>query len=126
MIKVYISAPIRGHELDERRRYFKSIETMLRDSGFRTVNPMSFKSEQEGERRADILRRDIRLMLSCDMVMVFGDWHSSEGCMLERTVAEQCGIPVVGADFFDDGVITDYRDIRDGEVESSGEPISFK
>ena len=100
-IKVYISAPITGYDLKERRKYFDTIETALNNVGCKAVNPLKGVSDNISHEAA--MRRDIEMLLRCDMVLAMDGWNTSPGCMLEIGVARQCGIFVLNKDIFDIG-----------------------
>lgn len=100
-IKVYISAPVTGYDLIERREYFDTIETALNNVGCKAVNPL--KGVPDNISRETAMRRDIEMLLRCDMVLAMDGWQTSRGCMLEIEVARQCGIFVLNKDLFDIG-----------------------
>lgn len=92
MAKVYISAPITGYDLKERKEYFASKAEWLRDLEFEPVNPMADIDIGNPPPREDCMKRDIKMLLDCTAMILFGDWQNSEGCNLEMLVAKQCGI----------------------------------
>lgn len=93
--KIYISSPITGHNLNERREFFARIEKELTILGYKPVNPMS-KPLPESAPYTEHMKEDLRLLLGCDGIVVPNRWCCSKGCEIERRVADICGIPVVG------------------------------
>lgn len=93
--KIYISSPITGHDLNERREFFARIETELTNLGYKAVNPMS-KPLSDSAPYTEHIKEDIRLLLACDGIVMPNRWRCSKGCEIERRVADICGIPVAG------------------------------
>lgn len=91
-MKIYISAPITGHDLDERRLYFASIAKILVSKGYTPVNPI--EKERGDETHEQCMFRDINLLLESDGILMLGNWWMSRGCRLEFLVAKECGLKV--------------------------------
>lgn len=91
--RIYISAPISGHDINERRRYFSFVAKKLTVYGYDPVNPL----ENGLDEYADIkehMRTDFRMLLDCDMIMMCDGWEDSEGCQKESSLALWSGIPM--------------------------------
>lgn len=93
-MKVYISLPITGYSYTERRGKAAIVSSNLRDKGFEPVNPMNNGLGKHDVREAH-MRTDIRLLLDCDAIYLCHGWQKSKGCVLERNIAEQCGMIVM-------------------------------
>lgn len=93
--KIYISSPITGYNLNERHKFFAQIEKELTILGYKAVNPMS-KPLPDSAPYTEHMKKDLRLLLGCDGIVVPNRWRCSKGCETERRVADACGIPVVG------------------------------
>lgn len=92
--KVYISGAIAHHDLEERKRTFKTAEESLRAFGYEPVNPFDNGVSDEAHWR-EHMRADIRLLMDCDLIYMLKGWELSKGAKLELDVASSCGIEVL-------------------------------
>lgn len=93
--KIYISAPITGYDLDERRKQFAKWAQVLIDAGCEPVNPMDKDLPDEAPYR-EHMKEDISLLLDCDGYVISNRFTQSQGCQVEDAVAFACGIEFVG------------------------------
>ena len=104
-MKIYISGPISGYDLEERKQAFENARKEILDfcerwdekSGGRTEvevfsPPHAYK---EGMTYAQIMRYDIEQLLKCDLIVFLNGWQDSRGCKAEREVAKVCGIKIL-------------------------------
>lgn len=91
--KVYISGPIAGYELEERRLAFLKVQHMLEEKGFEPVNPFDNGVPEDAHWRQH-MRADIAMLIQCDYIYMMPGWELSKGCKLELDVASSCGIEV--------------------------------
>lgn len=91
--RVYISAPISGYDLDERRKTFADMEQRLIAKGYEVCNPMG-KQWQAGLTTQEYMRKDIEMLLTCDAIFLMSGWNRSAGCKCELDVAVAIGIEV--------------------------------
>lgn len=91
---IYISGPISGYDLEERRKAFMEIEERLKAQGYETVNPMKNGLPDEATTH-EHMKRDIELLLTCDRIYFMKKWTHSKGCKLEFDVATAIGLPVM-------------------------------
>lgn len=91
--KIYLSAPISGYDLEERKERFMEMEVKLRGRGFDVCNPMG-KHWESGLTTYDYMRKDIEMLLSCDAILLMDGWNRSAGCKCELDVAVACGLEV--------------------------------
>lgn len=103
--RIYISGPISHHDEDKRRTVFRQTADMLRMQGYEPVNPMENGLPYDAPTR-DHMRRDIELLMTCDLIYMMRLWTHSKGCKVEFDVATSIGLPVL--------------------FEESGEIISFE
>lgn len=93
-MNIYISGPMSGYE-NHNFPAFYDIERKLLKLGYKVTNPASFDGENDdGKSWEYYLKRDIKKMLDCDAICVFGDWKKSRGATAEVTIAEWFKIPV--------------------------------
>ena len=87
MEKVYISGPITGYDLQERRAAFARAAEYIRSKGSQPVNPQELGSDPNADYAAH-MGTDIAALLRCDTVMFLPGWQMSKGCMLELAAAK--------------------------------------
>lgn len=90
-MKCYISLPITGYDLAERRETAARIEAMLQSHGYETANPLN-KGLPDDAPYHEHMRQDLKLLLDCDVIYLAKGWEHSEGCRFESYVAGICGI----------------------------------
>lgn len=92
--KCYISGPISGMNLDERRKVFKSAQVMLETAGYEVVNPMENGLPCDAT-TLQHMRKDIQLLTECDTIFMMDKWNHSQGCYTEFMVATAIGCEVI-------------------------------
>lgn len=88
---VYISGPI-THNPD----YivdFKRAEDTLKKTNVLPINPVSFS--RPGFSWDYYMRKDIRLLMGADVILMLRGWWRSKGARLERKIAKAIGIKVI-------------------------------
>ena len=92
--RVYISGPIKGHLMYERKEAFRKQQRELIQCGLVGVNPFEngVPSHYPDEQH---LREDLKLLLGCDAILMMDGWEKSVGARLELLVACHCGIKVI-------------------------------
>lgn len=98
-MKVYISLPITGKDIKAQRERAAALADALASAGHEPVNPLANGLPYEAP-RAEHMRKDLRLLLRCNAMVLCEGWEHSRGCLLERQVAAQCGIAVVSEERF--------------------------
>ena len=91
---IYISGPISHRDLTERRKAFADTAEMLRGHGFDIVNPMENGLPENAPTRQH-MRRDIEMLMRCDIIYMMKGWTHSKGCKVEFDVATSIGLPVM-------------------------------
>lgn len=118
--KIYISAPITGHNLEERKKYFSAIATRLEEYGYEPVNPLDgieffqsnhFDSYNNRPNHDDYMKRDLMLLTTCDSILLCPRWEHSDGCRLEFEVARGCGM---GVSYLRDGSLDTLKLFPEG------------
>ena len=90
---VYLSAPISGFDIDERRATFERVENELKKLGYKVLSPMKNGLSQD-EPTSHHMKRDIILLLQADAIFLMTGWNRSAGCLTELNVATACGLDV--------------------------------
>lgn len=103
-MKIYLSGPISGYDLEERKQAFENARKEILDfcerwdeksGGHTEVEVFSpIHAYKEGMTYAQIMRYDIEQLLTCDMICFMKGWRESKGCNVEEQVARACGIKV--------------------------------
>lgn len=97
-MKIYISIPITGHDLQEQAKKAGNIANGIRAIGHEPVSPFDTPAApshyNRQEQYAYYLGRDIERLLLCDGAYFAKGWEDSKGCRIEGAVAQAAGIPV--------------------------------
>jgi len=88
--KVYISGPMTGIK-DFNFPAFNKVADKLRAEGYEVLNPAEHGT---GEDWDYYMRKDIKMVADCDMVVVLEGWSKSRGAKIEVFLAAQLGIPI--------------------------------
>lgn len=89
--KVYISGPISGYDLEERKATFAKTADQLSKLGFWPVNPFD-NGLADSATHQEHMKADLKMLLSCDMIYMLPKWEGSWGARLEFVVAVECGL----------------------------------
>ena len=87
-MKIYISLPITGYDLQERKQYAENVNEKLQQiypdgeiiTPFDVCTDLSLPYEE-------LIGKDIAALLTCDMVYTCKGSNDSKGCRLERYAA---------------------------------------
>lgn len=98
MSKVYISGPIKDEPNYEDN--FEQREKTLIEMGYSVCNPVKLGKELEKKSykkpsETDYLKYDIIKLLDCDSINFLEGAEHSEGSLLEKMIADKCGIPTI-------------------------------
>lgn len=91
-MKIYISIPITGKDIDTQSKLAELIAERLTLRGHTPVNPFSVPAVpshlSEKEAYAYYMGEDMKMLLTCDAIfMVDRKWSKSKGCSIEHNVA---------------------------------------
>lgn len=92
--RIYISGPISGHDLTERRQAFKQAQLMLEAQGYEVFNPME-NGLPSNATTHEHMKRDIYKLLTCDAIYILRRWTHSKGCKVEFDIATAIGLGVI-------------------------------
>ena len=92
-MKIYISLPITGYDLQERKQYAESVKKRLQQiyPESEIITPFDVCSDPSLQYE-ELIGKDIAALLTCDMVYVCNGSNHSKGCRLERYAALIYGI----------------------------------
>ncbi len=89
--RVYLAGPMTG--LPEKNYpAFHAAAKRLRDRGFTVISPAEINSPDASWE--DSMRRDIPVVLTCDIVALLRGWENSKGARLEVINAAAFGMPI--------------------------------
>ena len=91
---IYISAPISGYDLKERKAYFARIARQLEIQGNIVFNPMADIDILNPPPYELCMKTDINALTRCNKILLCGDWPKPRGCRLEYEVARTCGLEI--------------------------------
>ena len=112
-MKVYISLPITGKDLQEQKSCARNVASLLSETGFTPVNPFD-NGLGDGAPYEEHMKTDLKLMFDCDAIILCDGWLQSKGCVLESVVAIACGMTVVDARTPWDKIVEQLRE-KDNE-----------
>lgn len=91
--RIYLSLPISGYDLEERRETAMQTEVRLHSLGYDVVSPLGSNWEA-GLTTQEYMQRDLEMLLTCDAIYLMTGWNRSAGCHCELCVATACGLDV--------------------------------
>ncbi len=96
MIRCYISGPITD-DPDYLDRFRAATSHIAANYGVLPLNPAAptWHKGATDTTWAGFMRRDIALLLKCQMLYLLTGWKASKGATLEFTIAKHLGMPVV-------------------------------
>lgn len=111
--RVYISLPISGYPESECRKEAERLKALARTNisdGLVTVRPNNGRAvkltsensdvvtpfdivpEARGMSYAEIMGKDLAVLMECDVICFAKGWHLSKGCRIEFAVAKELGL----------------------------------
>lgn len=93
-MKVYISLPITGHDIEEVEARCIFAKAVLEKKGHTPVSPLDVSDNPDAS-YAEHMGRDISALLECDAVVFLDGWEASRGCRLEHAAAEIYGKRII-------------------------------
>lgn len=93
-IKAYLSGPISGRD-HLNIKEFRLWETKLEEMGLTVIVPHDITEDMpEDSSWSEFMKKDLAVLLTCDMVITLTDWYLSRGAKVEVGLARELGIPV--------------------------------
>lgn len=93
-MKVYISIPITGKDIEVQKKYADDMAKFLTKAGHTPVLPFD-NGLDESASYEEHIKADLKLLLDCNAILMCKDYHLSNGCLFEFDVAIECGMTVV-------------------------------
>lgn len=95
--RIYLSGPISGHDLEERRKAFKYAQDYLESQGYTVFNPMENGLPADATTH-EHMHRDLAVLTTEEIpftaIYMMRGWLHSAGCTLEFRVATAIGLEV--------------------------------
>lgn len=92
--RIYISGPITGHDIYERRSTFETVQHYLEHlNSWKVFNPLKNGLPADAH-RSEHMREDLKQLLNCTAIYMMKGWEKSAGCQLEFNMATQIGLSV--------------------------------
>lgn len=86
-MKIYISLPITGHDIEEVEASCIYASGVIQAKGHTPVSPLDVSPDSDAT-YAEHMGNDIEALLNCDAVLFMPEWRSSKGFRLENAAAE--------------------------------------
>ena len=114
-VRIYISLPISGHELEERKKkaaqmkdqVIQAVKTnklayisknskvvSLTENNTVVVTPFEIVPDASYMTYEQVMAKDLEVLMTCDIVVFARHWQYSKGCRIEFAVARELGIRV--------------------------------
>lgn len=84
----------------------------LNPFGHAPLNPFDNGLPEDAPRH-EHMRKDLRMLLRCNAIVLCPGWERSEGCLLECSVAKQCAIRITYADLPVDEIMEQLDAMRE-------------
>lgn len=92
--RCYISGPMAGLDIEERKKTFRAAEEELRERGFIPVNPFR-NGVPDAAPREMHMRAALALLAGCDCICMLEGWRKSPGAKWEYDSASICGLEII-------------------------------
>lgn len=96
MRKVYISIPITGFDLEERKRTVNEIKKSFISDHYEAITPFDVCNEKD-KPYSYYMGKDIEALLECSHIYLVDGWKKSKGCRAEKAIADIYGIKKIYA-----------------------------
>lgn len=97
--KIYISGPISGYDIEERRETFAMAKKFLEMDGYEVFNPLENGLPSDADTHQH-MRADLKMLVQCDEIFLLSKWNHSAGCFVEFVVAVAIGCKLQFCDLF--------------------------
>lgn len=95
--QIFIAGPVNSKNINMQQKKFQETEQNLRKSGWYDFinpfnNPERMKENISENDSISALKHDIENLLCSFAVYFMNEWQQSEECLIEKHIADQCGI----------------------------------
>lgn len=101
MTRIYIAGPMSGIH-DNNYAAFADAKRQLTEIGYGVVSPTDITvdgleptQQPTSEQYQQLMRKDVRALIECDVIALLPGWENSRGATFERQVALMTGRSVV-------------------------------
>ena len=91
MRKVYISIPITGYDLEERKSVANELKELFASEHYDVVTPFDVCNEKD-KPYSYYMGKDIETLLECSHIYFVDGWEKSKGCRAEKAISDIYGI----------------------------------
>lgn len=91
--RIYISLPISGYDLEERKETALAMEVKLRGRGYDVFNPLS-NLFQPKLATNEYVKLNLKALLDCDIIIFMHNFNKSVSCHTDLCVAMACGMEI--------------------------------
>ena len=85
-MRIYISIPITGHDIDEVKERADILKQIISSDSNEVITPFDVCADKD-KPYSHFMGRDIEALLDCDAIFMAEGWQSSKGCNLEHHAA---------------------------------------
>lgn len=96
-MKVFISQPMRGKTEEEIRKERAAAEEFVREKlgeDAEVIDSYVEGAPKTKNQAVYYLGRSIQMLADADMLICLRGWEDARGCRIEKTIAEEYGVPV--------------------------------
>lgn len=95
-MRVYVSVPISGRDINDAKKQAESVKNILRYAGHEVITPFDVVPNPpripEREQYAYCMGKDVEALLTCDAIAMCEGWQDSKGCRAEHHIAMIYGL----------------------------------
>lgn len=97
-MKLYLSSKMSGLP-NNNYPEFERMKNKYINKGYEVVSPHDLSKEVEAIKEApewiDYMKNDIKALIECDCICMFGDWMNSKGARVEYSIANGLGLNII-------------------------------
>lgn len=93
-MKIYISLPITGYDIEQVEARCIFTAAILQKQGHTPISPLDL-DHRDPENYEAVIGTDITALLCCDAVYFCNGWETSKGCLLEYQAAKIYGKEII-------------------------------
>lgn len=94
-MKIYISGPITGRDIDEVREHFAKAQLRIEELGHEAVNPFDNGLDETHSWKQHMIRNIALLLMQCDAICLLDGWRESRGARIEHNIATELNLAIM-------------------------------